>query len=340
MSRKFALLSAVFALVFAGAGWGGRTPAARVLEIKGKAEVVEAKDLARPAAVYGTIYADERIVVEKNAQVTLVFRGDGHLERIVAPGTYQVFEKGCKPSKGVEQVAMPEENRVVVGKLSKGPRGIVQGGVVMARAPAPRPKDDGPTSKSKDLDVPPNEKAAASPEMGEIRPIVGSTVLTAKPVFSWPAVPKAKKYTLCLFFLGNQVWTAESEATQLEYAGETPLKAGALYAWEIAATVDGKSEPIGEGAFHTASDRQRASAAEIDKLLDKSEPLYLAVAALWYKQNEMLCEAIAVNEKLAKLTPNAAIYQELAELYARAGAEKAARAAEEKAVELEKKTEK
>ena len=340
MTRKFALLSAVIALVVAGAGWGGSAPAARVLEIKGKARVVEAKDLDRPAAVYGTIYADERIVVEKNTQVTLVFRGDGHAERIVAPGTYQVTEKGCKPSKGVEQVAMPEENRVVVGKLSKGPRGIVQGGVVMPRAPAPHPKDDKPTPKPTDLGAPSAEKTPAIVELGEFRPVTGSTLLTVKPVFTWPAVPKAKQYKLSLFFLGNQIWTADAETPRLTYSGDTPLKAGALYSWEVTAMIDGKPEPIGEGAFHIANERQRACAAEIEKLLSKPEPLYLALAALWYKQNEMLCEAIAVNEKLTKQAPSMAVYQELAELYTRVGMEKAAVAAEEKAVELEKKMEK
>ncbi len=339
MTQRLALLLAVTATMVTGAGWGGASPAARILEIKGKAMVVEAKDLDRPAAVYGTIYADERIVVEKNTQVTLVFRGDGHVERIVAPGTFQVTEKGCRPSKGVEQVAMPEQNRVVVGKLSKGSRGIVQGGVVMPRAPAPRPKDNDANSKPKDLDAPPANKLPATVDMGSFRPISGSTLLTAKPVFSWPAVPKAKKYTLSLFFLGNQVWAADTENTRLEYSGETPLKAGALYSWEITATLDGKPEPIGEGAFHMANDRQRASAAEIEKLLVKPEPLYLALAALWYKQNEMLFEAIAINEQLVKLTSNAAVYQELAELYSRAGMEKAATAAEDKAANLEKKME-
>ena len=89
-----------------------------------------------------------------------------------------------------------------------------------------------------------------------------------------------------------------------------------------------------------ANDRQRASAAEIEKLLVKPEPLYLALAALWYKQNEMLFEAIAINEQLVKLTPSTAVYQELAELYSRAGMEKAATAAEDKAANLEKKMEK
>ena len=73
MTQRLALLLAVTATMVTGAGWGGASPAARILEIKGKAMVVEAKDLDRPAAVYGTIYADERIVVEKNSQVTLGF---------------------------------------------------------------------------------------------------------------------------------------------------------------------------------------------------------------------------------------------------------------------------
>ena len=318
MNRNRVVLLVVVALVARRRGAGPMSPAARVLEVKGKATVVETENFDRPAAIYGTIYADERLEVAKDAQVTLVFRSDGHVERVVAPGTFHVTQSGCQPQTGVQQVAMPEQNRAVVGKISKGPRGIVQGGVVMARAAAPPTSDNAPPQES---ELP----LVAAP--AKIRPIADSTLLAAKPVFSWPAVPKAKKYTLNLYFLGNRVWSAASETTRLEYSGETPLKSGAMYSWEVTTTIDGKPATVCEGVFHTASERQRAEAAALEKLLAKPEPLYLALAALWYKQNGLVPEAIAVNEQLAKLTPDAAVYRELAELYLQAGREDDANAA-------------
>lgn len=328
MCRTWTILLVAIALVVVGAGAGGRAPAARVLELKGKATIVEGEDFDRPAAVYGTIYSDERLIVAPNSQTILVFRGDGHIERIVAAGTFKVTQNGCQPRTGVEQVPLSEQNKATVGKISKGSRGIVQGGVIMVRSPAP------PTSDA--LTV---EDEPAVVDLGKIRPVAGATLLTAKPKFSWPAVPKAKQYTLNLYLLGNRVWSANTEKTELDYAGETPLKSGSMYSWEVTTTLDDKPTTVCDGMFHTISDHQRADAEAIEKLLAKPEPAYLALAAMWYKQNEMVLEAIVVNEQLAKLTPDAAIYRELAELCFRAGCADEGNAAEEKAMELENKAE-
>ena len=48
----------------------------------------------------------------------------------------------------------------------------------------------------------------------------------------------------------------------------------------MTATIDGKAATICEGAFHTASERQRADAEALEKLLAKPEVPYLAVAAM------------------------------------------------------------
>jgi hypothetical protein len=331
MYRAWTVLPFALALVFVGAGAGGRSPAARVLEVKGKVTVVEAENFERPAAVYGTVYADERLVVGKDARVALVFRGDGHVERVAAAGTFTVTPSGCQPETGVQRVDMPEQNRATIGKISKGRPGIVQGGVIMARAAAP--------SSSTGGGPPPEGELPVITAPGKIRPIGESTVLSMQPKFSWPAVPKAKKYTVNMYFQQKRMWKAVSEQPRVEYSGQTPLKSGAMYTWDVTTTLDGKSVTVCQGLFRTASDRQRDQAAGIEKLLAQPEPLGLAVAAMWYKQNRLVLEAIAVNEQLAKLTPEEAIYRELAELYYQAGRDDDGSAAEAKAEELEKKAE-
>jgi hypothetical protein len=331
MKRACSVLLAGLAFLVMGAGPGPMSPAARVLAVKGKATLSEAENIDRPAVIYGTIYANERLVVAKDAQVTLVFRGDGHIERVVAPGSFKVTLSGCQPQTGVQRVAVPEQHRAVVGKISAGPRGIVQGGVVMARAPPPSTRDNAPPPES-------NLPLVAGP--GKIRPLAESTLLVDKPTFSWPAVPKAKLYTLNLYLVGNRVWSAASERPRLEYAGQQPLKPGAMYTWEVTAAIDGKAVTVCEGVFNMASEAQRANAVALKKLLlAKPEPPYLALAAMWYKQNGLAPLAILVNEELAKLTSDPAVYRELVELYFQAGREEDASAAEVKALELEKKAE-
>ena len=137
MMHLYGTLLGLTALFFLGEGGADDPiPAARVLELKGTATILDSENFDRPVALYGTIYGGERIVVGEDAQVTLVFRGEGQIERIAAPGTFAISPNGCEPRTGVEQVSVPERHRATIGKISKGNRGIVRGGVMVARAVA------------------------------------------------------------------------------------------------------------------------------------------------------------------------------------------------------------
>jgi hypothetical protein len=330
MQRTCAVLIAVVGLFAMGADWGDRAPVARVLQIQGTADLSESESTTRPVAVYGTIYVDEKLKLAERSQVTLVFRADGHLERIVKAGQYQITKTGCRPKSGVEQVAMSEQAKATIGKVSKGPRGIVQGGVVLARSPAPPPKDNEPA----------NDDASAESPMPladpcQIRPLPDTTLLAAKPAFSWPAVPEAKKYTVNLYHLGNRVWSAQCETAKIEYAGDEPLEPAATYWWDVSTSIQSKTVSVCEGSFQMAGDRQREEAAALEKLLDKPDVLNLAVAALWYRQNGFVHEALAANEQLAKLSPSSAVYRELSRLYFESGRRQEGEAAESKATKME-----
>jgi hypothetical protein len=317
----------VLVVLGVGAGDGGsRSPIARVLEVKGKATIVDPESFDRPAAVFGTVYDDDRLMVEKNSSVVLVFRGDGHIERITAAGDLKVTPEGCQPKAGVQRLTMSEQGRALVGKISKGAKGIVQGGVVVARS-APRKSDNSRRG---------NVAMLGSP--GPICPIPESTLLSTKPTFSWPPIPTAKQYALSLYSKGNKIWSGVSQAARLEYSGEA-LKPGTVYLWEVTTSVDGAVTTICEGIFRTASDQQRADAADLQKLIEKPDIPYLALAAMWYKQNGLVSEAIAADQQLAKLCNDPTVYWALAGLCGQAGRDDDARAAEEKAVELEKKAE-
>ena len=139
MHRNWTILlsTVLVAVIGLGAGNGARSPVARVLEVKGKATIIDPENFDRPAAVFSILYADDRLTVDKDSSLVLVFRSDGHVERAAVAGTLKVAQNGCQPKTSVEQVAMSEQNRALVGRISKGPRGIVQGGVVVARAAPP-----------------------------------------------------------------------------------------------------------------------------------------------------------------------------------------------------------
>jgi hypothetical protein len=329
----FALLSLALprALFSADDPDAPRKAAARVLELKGSAAVVFPDGYRRPAATFGTLYDGDRLVLEKDSAVVLAFRQDGRVERIAAAGTFRVTADGCQPRKGVELVSMSDENRELIARLSKGPRGIVQGGVMVARSAAPKGHDD---EEEKPPETP---EAAPDFEPGPIEPISGSAVLSDTPEFSWTAVKNAAKYTLTLHEQGNQIWSAATEKTRLKYGGEKPLGRGALFTWEVAATIEGKQKIVCQGMFRVASRRELIESQSLEKLLAKPEPVALAVAALWYQQHEMVAEAIAVNRRLAEMSSDPAVLWTLVDLYWMAGRREEAQAAERKATELEKK---
>jgi len=327
VNRNWLILLLGITTVVVASGAGTRFPAARVLEVQGKVTIVSPDKSDRPAALFSVIYADDHLVAAKDAAATLIFRDDGHIERVGSPGTFLVTPSGCQPKIGVEQVVMSEQNRVAVVKISKGPGGIVQGGVVVARN-VPQSTTDNAVNDDE-------PRGLAAP--GQLRPIPESTLLAAKPMFSWPAEAKGKKYHLNLYFRGNRVWSAVSETSRLEYTAKIPLQSGAMYSWEVTTNSDGEAAKICEGVFYTASDRQRAEAAGLEKLLAKPDIPCLALAALWYKQNRFVIEAIAVHERLGKVSDDAAVYWALSELCWQAGREGDAKAAANKAAELDKK---
>ena len=173
---------------------------------------------------------------------------------------------------------------------------------------------------------------------GSFTPVFDATLLEPKPKFSWPAVKQAKRYTLNLSLTGSRIWSADTEGTELVYGGATPLKSGAKYTWEVTASLDGKRTKFFEGEFSMASEAQRATMAELKKMLEDPDPKYLILAAMWYKQHRLLREAIEVNERLAEKNPDQAVYQELLELYYEINDEKRIRATEKKLDEFFHKT--
>ena len=121
-------------------------------------------------------------------------------------------------------------------------------------------------------------------------------------------------------------------------AGQTPLKPGAKYTWEVLVSLDDRKVKLCDGQFRIASKEQRGTIESLKKMLENPEPTYLALAAMWYRQNGLLREAIDANERLAAMTADPAVSQELIGLYYETNDEERARAAEEKMNALQKQS--
>lgn len=276
-------------------------PVARILDVQGKVTIERSKDSVRPAQVFGTVYEGEKLLVAEKSGAVLAFRGDGHLERLKPGSTATAAAAGCRPATAVEQVAVAQGEQDAVGGAIRELKPVTQGGVTIVRSPG---RNGGPPP------LPPRTS-----------PIVGATIASQRPTFSWPSVQNAASYEVEVSSGGERLWTGKTEKTTLEYGAKTLLQAGFAYRWQVLATMaDGSAKQACEGEFTVGADPQRDRAAEMARLAAGDEPARVALAAAWLEENGFAEEALAAHERLARLMPEAAPVQAvLFDLYARAG---------------------
>jgi hypothetical protein len=262
------------------------------LEFKGTVTITSSQGKDRAAAIFATVYESDRISLAADAIVTLGFRSDGHLERLKTAGMATAGQDGCEPRSLVEILAVSPPQRTVAAKAIRGASLITQGGVALMR---------GSGSKSP----------------APLVPIVDSTVITDRPAFRWPAVPRAHAYTVIVSGGGNKIWTHTVDLPPASYTAERPLRPGLAYDWEVVAIgEDGTLRPAFEGRFRIATSDQAADAAAFRGLAESTEVPLLTLAAQWYARSGMIAEAIAVEERLTQLAADPVpFYVSLEELY-------------------------
>ncbi|MGD0898201.1 MAG: hypothetical protein ABR915_10225 [Thermoguttaceae bacterium] len=270
-------------------------PAARVLETKGKVVVKPKGDDSRELAPLDTVYLDEKVVLVSGSSAVLAFRADGHIERLSQPGEVVVTKTGCDPKTGVEVLEAPERHKKLVSAtvMSLHPRGSA--GVTIFRSAGP-----------------------GKPPPMRISPVRGSTILTERPRLAWSAVPDAVRYEVAVK-VDPKGWGMTTKETQADYPGDPPLKPGSLHEWLVTVTLaDGTTRHACEGEFTVATEEQRARAADLKPLATGTDVAYLALAAVWYDENNMIPEAVAAYERLVSLEPGVAVFHfALSRLYMR-----------------------
>ncbi len=271
-------------------------PVARILELKGSVAIKTPEGKTRPAAVYGTVFENELLTVDNAAQVVLVFRHDGHSERLQVPTTFTAGSTGCEPQSDVKKIVSEARRQMLVAKgLKRLPELALAGAVSVPRS--------GPTEK---LPL-------------RISPIQGATLLTQRPVLRWPAVENALEYEVVVYNGKLRHWSSTASKAEVNYEGPA-LKPSRTYRWEVVAKMTGEVRRVGNGEFTIATGDQLAEAQEIKEVATGEDVAGLALAALSYERLGMFEEALAVYERLAKLAPDTSpFHAALADLYEKAG---------------------
>ena len=281
-------------------------PVARVLKVKGMVRIQDQEGENRVADVYGVVRENEQLIVKADAEITLGFRLDGHMERL--RGSFQAKvtkNKIAAPAAKIERIEPPRKHRRLVAGAVKKLKSLSREGTRLLRGP------EGTTSPHED-----------EPASVGLEPINTSTVLSLRPTLSWPPVAGAVAYDVTLSHPdGLSIWTATTTQAALECAGVRRLQSGDQYVWEVTAKLrDHGSRRAYRGEFLVATDEQRNEVSQVEELIAESKIVYFILAASWYESNGFLAEAIAVCRRVAELEPmSASAHQALATLYDRAG---------------------
>jgi hypothetical protein len=279
-------------VLLAAASAPSARPVAHVLETKGTVTARTADGATRKIAPFGTVYAQERLDLKADALVVLAFRRDGHIEQAKGPAEVTVTEAGAAPPSAVAVLTVPPKQEDSVAKVIRQLPAATEMGVAVMRG-GPSPLLGGPSPLG-------------------LSPIVGSTVLTDRPTFRWPASPEPRAYHLTVLHKGEKVWDATTSQPFVPFTASRALERGETYQWNVAQNVNtDASVPVCSGRFTVATAQQTAQAAEIEKLAEGKQVRYLTLAAMWYRQNNMLDEALAAAKRLVDLAPDERAFRTL-----------------------------
>lgn len=264
------------AQIFAVAG--AAEPVAMVLRVKGAPTIVRGVDKPKPLIVMSIVRAGDQLKTI-DGDAVLVILSDSHWERL-KPNSQVTAEKGgCSPSSAVElpnHPKLPAESLKGLPDLDSGQRA----GVSVVR----------------------NSEAIAEP-------IFGTLLLDNRPDFAWPVdevdLEKTPIDDFRLELMAGDpqnklLWSATTKTPSLRYpAKESALRPGEKYAWRVTVQLlGGKKQVLIEGRFSMATDKQRESLVEIDKLAASESWPDRLLAAMLYDSHGCYGECLSLYESL------------------------------------------
>lgn len=147
----------------------------------------------------------------------------------------------------------------------------------------------------------------------ELQGLSATSILEARPVFKWSAVPDAASYKVRLWNDADEIiWQSEAQMTSLAYPADAPtLKPGMDYLWTVSTTVKDTLFK-GEGIFRVLPpEKQQAVKDELAALgaLD-DEAISGVLRAEVFARHELWDDAVTTYQQLVEKFPNAAAIRE------------------------------
>jgi hypothetical protein len=262
-------------------------PVAMVLEVRGKAAVGEgpAATPLRPAFM---LCPGNRLTVEPNAVLKLIFLTDEPHYEVLKAGIVTIGETTCEPQTAVERIAAPAlrdklpVNRLKTANTSLGATGGAAG-VFRGNHDASRPP---------------------------VSPMIDSVVISDRPRLGWPDYGPQAKYEVTVRTGGtNQLlWETTTAAAFVDYSAPPPLKRARLYRWQVVVHREGHEPVEHTSQFLVATTDEAKELARLQPLAASKDVSDLLLAALGYEAYGIYDDALEVYEKLVQAAPREVHY--------------------------------
>ncbi len=308
MSR-IALLAVLTLGATAGTSCADR-PIALIFQVKGDVKILAADGMSRKAAMFGGIYAAEKLAVAGDGSVSVRFASDGHRETVAKAGEWQLATTGLQPQANVQVVASTNERGKPLGELMRalpepqGGNGRL-GGVTVARSG----DQEGPT----------------------VSPMDSEVVLGGAPILTWPPRTGVARYRVFVNSNGKKIWSGTMTETTATVPPEQ-LQPGMRCDWQVVDARPGGGTVV-KASFTMAFPSQQEQARLLQEVATEGTESR-AFAALTAESHRFYHLALGLYQDLARETNDATFHAALAELYGRAGREEAAGKARQTAEEL------
>jgi hypothetical protein len=268
-----------------------------MVAVEGDVTIQPAKGTSRRAEVTDLLYPGDRIVVASQGGATLKYRNDLHLERVLPGSKVLIRSTGGSPPEAVRRI------KVISRVMAEGVEeigGSFRNGLI---ALSVFRGDQQPPA------VPP-----------AVIPMYGATVLDDRPTLSWRPAPGASSYEVRLIdALGRELWTAQTRCHHIAYdKARDALTRGRGCYWNVSArTEKGEMTVVTESRFFVAPASEARVLAELRPLSESMDPADLLVAAATYQAHGVHDEALALYERLSRLSPRDPFFHAIRSAYYR-----------------------
>lgn len=255
---------------------------AMVMDLTGPAGYVSGDKANQPVQIADFLYVDDRIRLEKEARIVLIYTAGGGREEIAGPGRIKIGATGSEIENGAVSMKKSAADYLPDGALVK--LGDQFAATTLRGSPETQPKP--------------------ATNHFQILSLCDTRIRTLTPTFRWTSFPEAAAYRLRIFDSEDRL-IAKAATEQTAYTfNNDGLVYGAAYRWVVSCMLKDGEGPRDEGWFSildkTRIQQLKKTETRIgEQLTDHPTERWMALAIIYQTYELFDAAADAINQMRA-----------------------------------------